>query len=175
MHAENRLEKGLNSTPLRIATTALRAILYTDCDYTTQRNSKRLYQGCFRDAPSAPDMAPAESVEQPSLQLRVDGCALACAAHPFFGIRGGNECLCGGTFGRYGAVDDAECDLGCTADADRPCGGVNRTSIYRQARRQPRPLPPPNLRSARPRPHQASTPEALPPVDARLLCPDRPG
>ena len=115
-----------------MTTTALRGIFFTDCEYATERHSLSLYQGCFRDVPAAPDLALATGLEQPSLQLSDRTCALACAAFTFYAMRGGDECVCGDSFGRYGAVNDTECDVPCSGEASRLCGGLNRTSIYRQ-------------------------------------------
>ena len=136
VYAENRQLAGLNSTELLVVTTALRGTFFTDCGYETERHSLSLYQGCFRDVPSAPDMQLASRLVQPTLQLSGRACALACAAFTFYAMRGGDECVCGERFGRYGAVNDTECDTPCSGEPSRLCGGVNRSSVYRQVKRE---------------------------------------
>ena len=137
--AENELLAGLNSTELTVATAALRATLWTDCGFTTHLHERQTYQGCFRDYPSHSDMQPAPYLPQPSHSLTAVDCATSCAGSEYFGLRGGNKCLCAARvvdFGRFGAVSDSECDAPCTGEAKRWCGGANRTSVYRQAGRR---------------------------------------
>lgn len=57
-------------------------------------------------------------------------CIAACRARGFqyAGLQDGKSCLCGNTYGRYGAADN--CNVKCTGDNRQICGGFNANSIY---------------------------------------------
>ena len=136
--AENTDLRGLNSTALSVATGVLRATLFTDCGYASADEQPVAYEGCFRDFAAEPDMPrrPAEMPEFSSV-LTPEACETACAAASrlYFGLTAGGGCSCADEFGRYGAVEDSECNTPCTGEPRRACGGKNRTSVYRRAGR----------------------------------------
>ena len=142
--AENMFHRGLYSATLSVATAALRATLWSECSFASHVHQPMAYQGCFRDVdrpPHASDMSLAASLHRPdvpltesfSWQLTAELCAHACEPSLYFGMRSGGYCLCGETFGRYGAVEDTECTTPCSGHSARMCGGRNRTSVYRRA------------------------------------------
>ena len=136
--AVNRYGAGLNSTAVSVATSALRATLWTDCNYSTTLHQPLAYQGCFRDPEpeTAADMPFAFALPGTAHTLSAAVCAAACAEQQppttFFGLRAGSHCLCAETFGRYGAVEDHECDTPCTGEPGRLCGSAERISVYRR-------------------------------------------
>lgn len=133
--AENTQMRGLLTPVLSVATAALRATLWSDCGHRSKVHMPLQYQGCFRDVDtptSASDMRPAATLPPFSHQLSAALCASACEPFLFFGLRHGGHCACADTFGRYGAVEDHECSVTCTGEANRVCGGGNRTSVYRR-------------------------------------------
>jgi hypothetical protein len=136
--AENRHGPGLNSTSVSVATSALRATFWTDCNYSTTLHQPLAYQGCFRDPEpeTSADMPFAFALPGTTHTLSAAVCAAACAEQQppttFFGLRAGSHCLCADTFGRYGAVEDHECDTPCTGEPGRLCGSAVRISVYRR-------------------------------------------
>ena len=137
--AENIHLRGLHSLTLSVATSALRATLWTECDFKSTVYQPLQYQGCFRDLDSPPTasiMRNAPRLPDFTWQLSADLCARVCEPALFFGLRDGGRCMCGSDvddFGHYGAVEDSECDRPCTGEPHRECGGFNRTSVYRRA------------------------------------------
>ena len=137
--AENVYLRGRYSETLSVATEALRATLWSDCGHSSKVFQPMSYQGCFREVDTSletMDMPPALNLPEYSSRLTADLCASVCEPHLFFGLRAGGICLCGNDeFGRYGAVEDHECNMPCTGEPKRLCGGINRTSIYRRSGR----------------------------------------
>ena len=134
--AENTQLRGRHSPVLSVATAVLRATLWSDCGQRSKVFQQMTYQGCFRDVdtpPGAADLPAAAELPAFSHQLSAVLCADACEPHLYFGMREGGHCACGEAFGRYGAVEDHECDTPCTGEASRMCGGPNRTSVYRRS------------------------------------------
>ena len=129
--AENVYLRGRYSETLSVATEALRATLWSDCGHSSKVFQPMSYQGCFREVDTSletMDMPPALNLPEYSSRLTADLCASVCEPHLFFGLRAGGICLCGNdAFGRYGAVEDHECNMPCTGEPKRLCGGINRT------------------------------------------------
>ena len=84
------------------------------------------FRGCFRDT-SVFDLngylerSPANSIGR---------CATTCAMRGFkyAGAQYGESCLCGNSYGRYGAANN--CNMACTGDRNQLCGGINANSVY---------------------------------------------
>jgi hypothetical protein len=109
--AENTRRRGLYSSTLSVATSALRATLWSDCNYASLIHQQLAYQGCFRDVDrplTASDMKPATHLHRPdvplnetySWQMSAELCSSACRHTLYFGLRSGGYCLCGDQFGR---------------------------------------------------------------------------
>ncbi|KAI0058608.1 copper radical oxidase [Artomyces pyxidatus] len=74
------------------------------------------------------------STELPDNQnLTVENCIASCASQNFTlsGVEFSVQCFCGNTL-INGAVEstDADCNMGCGANATEACGGPNRLSVY---------------------------------------------
>jgi len=64
-------------------------------------------------------------------QTRADCLAEAKAlGFKYIGHQYGGECWMANTFGRYGQVDDAQCNMSCKLETDLTCGGSWRNSIW---------------------------------------------
>lgn len=87
------------------------------------------YVGCFKDT-SAFDL---DGFLERSASNTPDACIATCASKGFAyaGVQYGESCLCGNSYGRYGAADN--CDYPCTGNAGRMCGGYSANSVYRTA------------------------------------------
>ena len=86
------------------------------------------YLGCFADT-SIFDL---DGYLERSAVNTPESCLAICTEKGFkyMGVQYGESCLCGNTYGRYGEVDAAQCNYGCTGRPDTVCGGYNANSIY---------------------------------------------
>jgi len=89
------------------------------------------YLGCFadgspRDLPLAvaPTPSGAQNLMTPSL------CALLCTqkSSQYAGVQYSDECWCGNSFGSFGT--STNCNMACSGDATKNCGGPNANGIY---------------------------------------------
>ena len=48
----------------------------------------------------------------------------------FAGSQFSVQCFCDNDYGRYGRVDNSECDMPCGGDVNEKCGDVWKNSIY---------------------------------------------
>lgn len=62
--------------------------------------------------------------------LTPEVCSKACARMGFkyAGVQYGSQCFCGNEYGKYGPADN--CDMKCSGDASKVCGGTWANSIY---------------------------------------------
>lgn len=92
----------------------------------TSGASTATYIGCFKDTSSF-DL---NGLLVRSRNNTIQGCAETCRARgfAFAGVQYGESCLCGNTYGRYGAATN--CNMRCTGDSRQICGGINANSIY---------------------------------------------
>lgn len=86
------------------------------------------YVGCFKDT-SVFDL---NGHLERSAQNTPQRCVAICQARGFAyaGVQYGQSCLCGNSYGRYGAAAASACNLACTGDRGQACGGYNTNSIY---------------------------------------------
>ena len=146
--AENEEHRGLNSSQVAVATASLRVELHSLCGFQDAYVRPFEYQGCFGEpgprlatsnasAIEALSKGPSELQQAPgdafSWTLTLEACAHRCTHFDFFGMRAGGRCGCGDTFGRHGSVDDARCNVPCSGEPGRDCGGAEHLSVYRQA------------------------------------------
>lgn len=86
------------------------------------------YVGCFIDSADRdlPDLGKAIG----GLSLEV--CAAQCRGlnAQYFGAQGAVYCFCGGSYGRYGKVNDSECKTPCQGNSKQMCGADWRNSVY---------------------------------------------
>ncbi len=85
------------------------------------------YLGCFRDTPDF-DL---DGFLERSPRNTPARCIATCAQKDFAyaGVQYGESCLCGNSYGRYGAA--THCDYPCTGDGALRCGGYNANGVYR--------------------------------------------
>ena len=48
----------------------------------------------------------------------------------YAGLQESNLCFCGNTYGRYGKLHSASCNMYCAGDKDQSCGGVLKNDVY---------------------------------------------
>ncbi|MBI5718995.1 MAG: hypothetical protein HZC37_15115 [Burkholderiales bacterium] len=107
------------------------------------------FVGCFKDTP---DFDLKGHLER-SAQNTPQRCVAVCQARGFAyaGVQYGESCLCGNSYGRYGA--SSSCNYACTGDRGQACGGFNANSVFATGVAVARPPSPP-----------AVTPPVTPPV-----------
>ena len=112
------------------------------------------FVGCFKDTP---DFDLKGHLER-SAQNTPQRCVAVCQARGFAyaGVQYGESCLCGNSYGRYGAANS--CNMVCTGDRGQVCGGFNANSVYATGIAVARPPAPPPV-----------TPPVTPPVAASGL------
>jgi glucuronoarabinoxylan endo-1,4-beta-xylanase len=110
------------------------------------------YVGCYTDSSTR-----ALPTQLASSGATVEGCIAAAQAKglAYAGVQYGGECWAGNTVG-YTVVDDAECNMKCTANASEICGGFWRASVY--ATSASTPTPPTSSVSVSVAPASASVP-----------------
>ncbi|MBL8343148.1 MAG: WSC domain-containing protein [Rubrivivax sp.] len=89
------------------------------------------YLGCFRD-PNRPFDLDGFLVR--SAQNTPERCIQTCAAKGFkyAGVQYGESCLCGNSYGRFGAAP--ACNVPCTGNAGQACGGPNANAVFSTGR-----------------------------------------
>jgi hypothetical protein len=111
--------------------------------------------GCYKDT-SAFDL---DGYLERSPQNTPQRCISICNAKGFAyaGVQYGESCLCGNSYGRYGAANN--CDYPCTGDSGQICGGYSANSVYPTGvvvaaapPKPPPPEPPPPVVKAEPPP-----------------------
>ena len=89
------------------------------------------YLGCFRDPNNPFDL---DGYLERSAANSPQRCIQACAARgfQFAGMQYSESCLCGNSYGRFGAAGN--CNMACTGDRAQVCGGANANSVYSTGR-----------------------------------------
>ena len=107
------------------------------------------FVGCFKDTSDFDLKGHLERSAQNSPQR----CISVCQAKGFAyaGVQYGESCLCGNSYGKYGAANN--CNMACTGDRGQVCGGYGANSVYATGVTVARPPPPPPV-----------TPPVTPPV-----------
>ena len=100
------------------------------------------FVGCFKDT-STFDL---NGYLERSAQNTPQRCIGVCRSRgfAFAGVQYGESCLCGNSYGKYGAANN--CDFRCTGNAAQVCGGNSANSVYTTgiAITSPPPPPPPS-------------------------------
>ncbi|KAI0235549.1 hypothetical protein LSAT2_013926 [Lamellibrachia satsuma] len=86
-------------------------------------------QGCYEEWSSGREFLLENEVTVPS--LTPDKCQQACADRNFTyaAVQGGDMCICGETFGKYGV--QSYCNKPCAGDSQQTCGGRGLNYVYR--------------------------------------------
>lgn len=87
--------------------------------------------GCFKDPNSPFDL---DGFLERSRQNTPERCVAICASKGFryAGVQYGESCLCGNSYGRFGAATN--CNMACTGSPGQVCGGYNANSVYATGR-----------------------------------------
>ena len=85
------------------------------------------YLGCFVDTNSPYNL---DGYLERSASNTPERCVNTCRekGFRFAGVEYGQSCLCGNSYDRYGPADN--CDMQCTGDQSKICGGFNANSVY---------------------------------------------
>jgi hypothetical protein len=83
--------------------------------------------GCFRDTNAPFDL---DGFLERSNRNTPQHCVALCKAKGFrfAGVQYGQSCLCGNSYGRYGAASN--CNMACTGNRSETCGGINSNFVY---------------------------------------------
>ena len=94
--------------------------------FAGQTGGSAAYIGCFKDT-SVFDL---NGFLERSSRNTPEACIAACKARgfKFAGVQYGESCLCGNSYGRYGAA--ANCNMKCTGDPAQNCGGYSANAVY---------------------------------------------
>lgn len=92
----------------------------------TQKRPVTGYLGCFKDT-SAFDLN--GYLERSALNTPAR-CVEICRQRgfAFAAVQYGESCLCGNSYGKYGAATN--CNMPCTGDANQTCGGYTANSVF---------------------------------------------
>jgi cytoskeletal protein RodZ len=92
----------------------------------TRENEKPAYIGCYKDT-SAYDL---DGFLERSRSNTPERCIATCRAKgfKFAGVQYSESCLCGNSYGKYGAADN--CNMRCTGDSSQICGGYSSNGVY---------------------------------------------
>jgi len=92
------------------------------------------YAGCYQDYAVPRDLPYYGAT---SSSMTPGYCMSLCggAGYNYAGIQSstgytGDQCWCGQSYGKFGAVSDSRCDIGCSGDGALYCGGYGVNSIY---------------------------------------------
>ncbi|XP_014604475.1 PREDICTED: putative tyrosine-protein kinase Wsck [Polistes canadensis] len=91
------------------------------------------YEGCFKSPAEDPDLS---SLISSRITTPIE-CIEQCHSydHMFAGLQNGQRCYCGSKFGKNGLSD--ACNILCTADTSKYCGGQEAMSIYSTGQKGP--------------------------------------
>lgn len=92
----------------------------------TTAGGKTGYIGCFKDTPDFDLNGFLERSQSNTPEACIATCRLKGFAYA--AVQYGESCLCGNTYGKYGAADN--CDYKCTGDGGKICGGYNANSVF---------------------------------------------
>ncbi len=83
--------------------------------------------GCFRDTNAPLDI---DGYIERSRANTPGRCVSICKSKGFryAGVQYGESCLCGNSYGRYGAASN--CNMACTGNSDETCGGGFANYVY---------------------------------------------
>jgi hypothetical protein len=89
------------------------------------------YLGCFRDPNRPFDL---DGHLERSAHNTPERCVQTCAARGFryAGLQYGESCLCGNSYGRFGAAPS--CQMPCTGNSRQACGGPNANAVFSTGR-----------------------------------------
>jgi hypothetical protein len=85
--------------------------------------------GCFRDSPDLDLNGSLQRSASNTPQRCIESCRQKGFA--FAAVQNGGSCLCGDSYGRFGAATN--CDMRCTGDPDQFCGGHSANMIFSTA------------------------------------------
>lgn len=92
----------------------------------------RRYIGCFEDRDEDRDLtADFDSQDDQTVEQCIDFCK--SHGYSYAGLQKGTECYCDNAYGRFGKLDNVECDWNCAGNSTQLCGGYFRNSLYRTA------------------------------------------
>jgi hypothetical protein len=84
------------------------------------------YMGCFQDLPYNRDLPMSVGF------MSKDQCMLTAYNNnmPFYGVQSGGHCFIGGSYGRWGGLNEANCRVPCSHNPSETCGGSGTNSIF---------------------------------------------
>ena len=64
--------------------------------------------------------------------MTIENCIQFCSndGYAFAGVENGDRCFCGNNPPSQNPIPDSECDMKCSGDQTRPCGGYWEINIY---------------------------------------------
>jgi hypothetical protein len=105
------------------------------------------YLGCYKDT----DLRDLNGKHWDDGQMTQDRCIESCreSGFAYAGIQYGAQCYCGNSYGRYGQIAENNCNMSCSGDTGRNCGGTWANSVFKIANRSmPSDAPPHRTSSA---------------------------
>ena len=86
--------------------------------------------GCYRDDPNSQDLKKKIDIKNLTQENCVKACALDDKNFAYFGLQNGKSCYCGKNYGKYGKLENNECNSKCLGNEQQNCGGLNANSLY---------------------------------------------
>jgi len=83
------------------------------------------YLGCFKDE-SARDLS---VLSWEGKGMTTERCMASCQGFTYASTQYGRYCFCGNSYGKYGAASN--CDMSCSGNSEKICGGFWANSVYK--------------------------------------------
>uniref|UniRef100_A0A1I8G396 WSC domain-containing protein n=2 Tax=Macrostomum lignano TaxID=282301 RepID=A0A1I8G396_9PLAT len=83
--------------------------------------------GCYKDKASPRDLP----LLHHSKSTTPESCVSRCKArkYKYAGLQAGAWCLCGNSYGRHGKARNADCNMRCSGNSRKTCGGPWRNDV----------------------------------------------
>lgn len=115
----------------------------TTTSATTLRPSPTAWEelGCYADRPDRPILEKLVSDKSGDAALTIPKCQDSCYRlnYQYAGVKAGNQCWCGGSVAGEWAPHTTDCNMACTGDAKKNCGGQDCLNVFRAAKAKPVP------------------------------------
>lgn len=97
--------------------------------------------GCYADRPNRPILDKLVSDKGGDAALTIPKCQDTCyhLNYQYAGVKAGNQCWCSGYVAGEWAPHTTDCNMACTGDAKKNCGGKDCLNVFKAAKPDPVP------------------------------------
>ncbi|KAK1250097.1 hypothetical protein MKX08_010100 [Trichoderma sp. CBMAI-0020] len=92
--------------------------------------------GCYADRPNRPILDKLVSDKRGDAALTIPKCQDTCYRlnYQYAGVKTGNQCWCSGFVAGERAPHTTDCNMGCTGDTRKNCGGQDCLNVFKSAK-----------------------------------------